>query len=258
MRPVNLIPPEERVGERAPARTGPVVYLVVGVLAVLLLGVFLRVQAGNTIKERTVDRDRLQALKTAAEAQSQKLGSYIEFQAIQAKRVGTVMQLAQSRFDWERVLRELALVLPDDVWLVKLRATVSPKIELKAGGGALNLRKDVQGPALEMTGCGHSHESVARFLTRLRDIDGVTRVAVVKSERPGEKEVAGGGGKEEAEDCRRRDTIPLFEVIAAFEAVSVAPAAPGAAPGAAQPAAGGAAPPGGATAQAPAGGGGGA
>ena len=28
--------------------------------------------------------------------------------------------LADSRFDWERVMRELALILPGDVWLTSL------------------------------------------------------------------------------------------------------------------------------------------
>ena len=39
MRPVNLIPPEERRGSTAPSRTGVLSYLVVGVLAVVLVAV---------------------------------------------------------------------------------------------------------------------------------------------------------------------------------------------------------------------------
>ena len=45
----------------------------------------------------------------------------------------TVSSLAQSRFDWERVLRELSLVIPEDVWLVKVTGTVSPAVDLDAG-----------------------------------------------------------------------------------------------------------------------------
>ena len=39
MRPVNLIPPEDRRGERAPMRTGPLAYVVVALLAVGLVAV---------------------------------------------------------------------------------------------------------------------------------------------------------------------------------------------------------------------------
>ena len=39
MRPVNLIPPEQRRGEQAPLRTGPLPYIVVGALVAVLVGV---------------------------------------------------------------------------------------------------------------------------------------------------------------------------------------------------------------------------
>ena len=51
MRPVNLIPPEERRGERAPSRTGGLAYVVVGVLAVALLAVVGVVLTDNSISE---------------------------------------------------------------------------------------------------------------------------------------------------------------------------------------------------------------
>ena len=44
--------------------------------------------------------------------------------------------LAQSRFDWERVLRELAIVIPEDVWLTNLTATVSPEVQLDDSGSS--------------------------------------------------------------------------------------------------------------------------
>lgn len=47
MRPVNLIPPEERRGERAPMRTGSLSYLLVGALALVLGAVTVLVQIGR-------------------------------------------------------------------------------------------------------------------------------------------------------------------------------------------------------------------
>jgi hypothetical protein len=76
---------------------------------------------------------------------------------------------------------------------------------------------DIAGPALSMVGCGTSHEAVARFLQALKDIDGVTRVGIGKSERPVDQESSGDTG----EDCRTRDFITRFEIVAAFDEVAV-------------------------------------
>ena len=50
------------------------------------------------------------------------------------RRTETVDSLAQSRFDWERVMRELALVIPEDVWLESLTGTVAPGVTVDAEG----------------------------------------------------------------------------------------------------------------------------
>jgi hypothetical protein len=51
MRPVNLIPPEQRRGEHAQLRTGPVMYIVLGALGLLLIGVTMLVLTGNRISD---------------------------------------------------------------------------------------------------------------------------------------------------------------------------------------------------------------
>ena len=51
MRPVNLIPPEDRRGEHAPLRAGFASYAIVGALVVALVGVVLVVLTGNQITD---------------------------------------------------------------------------------------------------------------------------------------------------------------------------------------------------------------
>ncbi len=67
MRPVNLIPPEERRGELAPLRTGVLSYVIVGVLGLALLGVVAIVLTGNSISEKESDLASLEARKLAAD-----------------------------------------------------------------------------------------------------------------------------------------------------------------------------------------------
>jgi Tfp pilus assembly protein PilN len=233
VRPVNLIPPEQRRGDRAPLRTGFTSYGLVALLAVVLGLVTVLVLTNNQIADNEAERDELEARKAAAEQQVAELAPYAEFASLEETRRQTVASLAQSRFDWERVLRELAIVLPEDVWLVEMAGTVTPDVQLESGPG-VGLRSSVPGPALELAGCGETHESVARFVTALEDIDGVTRVGVDESKRPeistGEST---GGGAGVQDDCRTRDGIARFAIVAAFDAAAVpssATAAPPATP----------------------------
>lgn len=233
MRPVNLIPPEQRRGERAPLRSGPLSYLVVGVLAVALLAVTALVLTGNQVKDREAEVASLEVREAEARARAESLSAFAQFASLSEARFATVSSLARSRFNWERVLRELALVIPDDVWLVSLNASVSSEVAVE-GGGDSSLRGDVEGPALSIVGCGESHEAVAGFIEALKDVDGVTRVGIASSELGSESSasssISGGGG----DDCRTREFISRFEAVAAFDEVEVevaevpvpAPAAP--------------------------------
>ena len=225
MRPVNLIPAEDRRGENAPLRTGPFAYVVVGALVLVLAGVTALVLTGNQVADRKAEVERLEGEVAAASARAQRLAAYTQFQLIRAQRVATVTSLADSRFDWERVMRELSLVLPDDVWLVSLDASASPGAG--EGGSSSTLRGSAAGPALEISGCAAGQEGVARFVTVLKDIDGVTRVGVQSSELADQNSGAGvsaggeAGGGEGGEDCRTRDFIAKFEIVAAFDAAPV-------------------------------------
>jgi Tfp pilus assembly protein PilN len=229
VRPVNLIPPEERRGERPPLRSGPLAYILVGALALALVAVTAVVFTGNQIKEREAEIASLEVREAEARARAQSLSAFAQFQSLSEARFATVSSLARSRFDWERVLRELALVIPDDVWLVELSGTASSEVNI-AGGANVTLRAEVDGPALSLIGCGTGQEAVAGFIEALKDIDGVTRVGVASSELPASNLSSGSGGGNAA-DCRTRDFIAKFEIVAAFDAVEVEGASPSPDPG---------------------------
>lgn len=218
MRPVNLIPPEDRRGDQAPLRTGPLAYLLLGGLALALVGVVALVLVGNQVSERESELAKLKGEDAAVAARAAKLAPYTRFQSLSEARLQTVQSLADSRFDWGRVLRELALVMPNDVSLNSLGASAAGGEGGGGGsGGASGLGGSISGPSLEMDGCAHGQEGVAGFIAALKDIDGVTRVGVQSSSVEGE----GGGGKGE---CGSGGAT--FALIVAFDAAPV-PAAEG-------------------------------
>jgi len=220
MRPVNLIPAEERRDGTAKLRGGPLAYILVGALAALLAGVTLLVATGNEISSSKAEIASLERENEAAEARAAQLSAYTDFQAVHDQRVATVTELADSRFDWERVVRELSLILPADVWLTNLTGTANPEVSV-TGAAGISLRDSVPGPALEIVGCATGQEAVAGFISDLKDVDGVTRVAV-ESSVLGEAEEAGGGGGGESgtsvAECQTRDFIAQFQIVAAFDA----------------------------------------
>lgn len=220
MRPVNLIPPEQRRGEDRPLRTGPLPYILLGALALVLVGVAALVLANNETSERRDEIAKLKRDDAIAQARAEHLAAYTEFKAMSEARVATVASLANSRFDWERVMRELALILPQDVWLTELAATATASTSLDGGSGGEQLRAAAAGPALAMEGCARGQEGVARFVAALREIDGVTRVGVESSElgsKDGEAGSGGGGGS----DCRTQHFIAKFSVLVAFDAAPI-------------------------------------
>jgi Tfp pilus assembly protein PilN len=237
VRPINLIPPDQRRGQQAPLRTGPVAYIVIGALVAVLAGVTLLVTTSNQISERKAEVAKLHREDIRVKGQTSRLAAYTQFRELSEQRVATVQSLADSRFDWERVMRELSLVLPADVTLTELTATASPSVSVSAGGSGgsssegASLRPAAAGPALELNGCATGQVGVARFVTALKDIDGVTRVGVESSALPSAGNSAGTGSAGESGDseaeCRTRKFISQFNIVVAFDAAPVPPTALG-------------------------------
>jgi Tfp pilus assembly protein PilN len=221
MRPVNLIPPEQRRGDSAQLRTGPLTYIVLGALALVLVGVTMLVLTDNRIADGKAEVATLKQEDAEAAAEAKKLAAFTQFRTLSEQRIATVRTLADSRFDWERVMRELSLVLPSNVWLTSLSASATSSTAVAGeGGGGSGLRGAVPGPALELSGCASGQEAVAEFVTALEDIDGVTRVGLDSSELASKKGEAGSGGGGGG-DCRTRDFIAQFDLVVAFDAAPV-------------------------------------
>jgi Tfp pilus assembly protein PilN len=240
VRPVNLIPQEDRRGGKAPLRTGPLSYAIVAILLLAVGGVTFLVLTGNKIADRKAEVASLQSQVDATQAQADKLTTYTNFAQLQQARQDTVASLATSRFDWERTLHELALVLPDDVWLTSTTASAASDPSSSASASSSSAAVDgVTGPSLDINGCASGHEAVAKFLAALEDVDGVTRVTVLSSDRPGAESstssststnTSSASSGENTVECASLNFIATFEVVAAFDgaqpAATIASASP--------------------------------
>ncbi|HEV7774347.1 MAG TPA: hypothetical protein VGO48_13790 [Conexibacter sp.] len=222
MRAVNLIPSEAGRSGRGGASNGP--YVVLGVLGLLLVGVLAYVLTNNALVERRAELATVQTQAQTAQAQADATRPYREFAALAEARVATVRQLGAARFDWHRAFADLAQVLPDDVWLTSLLGTVTTGVSVEgAGSGDTGtLRGALPNPAIEMTGCTTGHDEVARLISRLRLMTGVTRVALSDST----KDDSGSAGADSSgsSDCRYGHAdFSQFGIVVFFEPLPAVP-----------------------------------
>lgn len=209
MRPINLIPQEERRSHGTVSRTGPLAYIVVGALAVLLVGVVMLVLANNEISDREAEVTTLEAQRAEAVAAAEELAPYASFQLVSEERTATVASLADSRFDWARVVRQLSLILPSGVYLSSLTGS--------AGGGGEGA-SGIAGPSLTLSGCTWGQDGVAVFVSALKEIDGVTRVGLNGSSLSSSE----GGDTAAGGFCAVGEKA-LFDIVVAFDAAPPSP-----------------------------------
>jgi len=230
MRAVNLIPTDERRGSRSDLRTGNLIYVMLGGLALLLLAVVAVALTSKQISDRKAEKDSLTQQVQQETARANSLAAFTRFRAVQESRAATVSSLAQSRFDWNRVLHELSLVLPPDVTLSSLTGTVSPEVNLDSGssassGSSSDLRSNVAGPALVIEGCAPGQDQVAGFVSALEDIDGVTRVGLSSSQVQSAEGSSGSTGSGGDSHCIAGPNTFNFQITVAFDAVPAPPTA---------------------------------
>lgn len=213
MNSVNLLPSHLRPREAAGARENGA-YIALGVLGALLLAVTLYVTALNGITSNENELAELQQRKTQSDLRAGALSSFGNFQEVKATRVASVKSLADSRLDWERLLREISKVLPEGVWLTSLEGST-----VVDGTSAAPAAGQVPGPSLKVTGCADRQQTVATTLLRLRQLNLALDVSLDESSRPeptpgpseaGAPEPAADGG---VQDCGEDYTFAATVVL---------------------------------------------
>ena len=186
MRAVNLLPSDMRASRPEPRRSvrpepvqGIGAQILLGALALCVAALAVFVLVSNDIKQRESDLETAQQRATAATAKAAALKPYADFEALASARVETVTGLAASRFDWEQALRDISRAIPGDVKLQNLEGDMG--LPGSTGGGDA-LRGAIQAPAITLGGCASSQSGVARLMSRIKAVDGATRVSLSKTE----------------------------------------------------------------------------
>jgi Tfp pilus assembly protein PilN len=214
---VNLIPSESRRGGRGVSTSLPRSpgYIVIGVLVFALALVTIYAVTAHTISQRKSKHATLQAQTAQAQAAAAQLSDYASFQQLAQARVQTVREIAAARFDWHAAFAQLSKVVPANTSLQSLTGTVAPGASVgSAGGSASTLRGAISVPAIELTGCTATQDDVARLMSRLRLIDGVTRVTLSNSTKSGSAQSGAAVSTAGASGCGANG--PSFDLVVFF------------------------------------------
>ena len=181
MRAVNLLPKDgaRRSGPRR--STNPVaMFGVVGGAVVLTAISCMFILARSDVAEK---RNQL-AVKEAELGMTKEpppppSGTQAALAEARMQRAQALTAALKLRIAWDRVLRQFAIVLPDDVWLrsIQAKAPTSPATMMPVGSpGSPPL-------GFKISGYTYSHAAVARLLARLQVIPELTRVTLETSEQ---------------------------------------------------------------------------
>jgi Tfp pilus assembly protein PilN len=183
MRAVNLLPRQQVEQKRE--RPNAVVFIAgIGGGAVVLALV-----AGFLLANRSVDRQR-QALSTARAVLATTPAHHVSAQtnafrsAILSEREQRTLALAAAigkRVSWDRILRRMTLVLPDDVWLTNVIGSV-PLTSTPQVPSTTPSAFPAAATALTIEGSTYSQAGVARLLERLQVLPDLQNVQLQNSQ----------------------------------------------------------------------------
>ena len=221
MKAINLLPPDLRGTPKGATPKAPVTpeepggigaFVLLGALAACVVALAAYVLTTNTVKDREAQLEAATANAEATRQRVNQLKPYADFQAMAETRIQTVKDLASSRFDWEQALRDISRAVPGDVTLSEINGTIST-----AAGGSSGIRSAIAAPALELKGCTTGQAQVATLLSRLRNVDGVTRVSLNKSLKPAESASGPSPISDGSKATCAGKRPPEFELVMFFE-----------------------------------------
>jgi Tfp pilus assembly protein PilN len=210
MRAVNLLPRDlER--QRSEGGRAPLFVAGGGVAAFTAAAVVLFLSASGSVSEQRSQLESVEAAIARLPAPGPQAVSPGAVAQERTDRVTALSAALSTRTAVDRLLRELALVLPEDAWLTGLSAA-APVTASPAGappGGTAPAAAAT--PGVTIQGATYSHESVARVLARLAALPTLTDVRLTASARV--EPAAAEDGKKTTE---RQKPVVTFTITASL------------------------------------------
>ena len=180
MRAINLLPRDDARG----GRQAQWIVLIPVAAAVLLTAVtsaaFLSASGKVKTKEAELAtlKDELAAIPTPDASKVQTQNALATDKQTRVTALGTALS---RRVAWDRIFRELSLVLPEDVWLATLSAKAPVSSSVASAPAAPATGTSVAATQFTLDGYTYSHAAVARLLSRLSVVPDLVNVQLQQS-----------------------------------------------------------------------------
>jgi Tfp pilus assembly protein PilN len=163
-RRINLLPPERAQQRRARQMT--VTIIAAGLALIVVLAV---VYGAETLRAHS-EQNKLkaqQAQNDALRSQVAQLARFDQKEGELNQKTQLLDTLTQNEVRWSVVLADVSLLIPSDVWLTNLTGSVSASFGQSAAPGASASSIG----SIQLTGVTFAHLDVAKWLTRLAQIE---------------------------------------------------------------------------------------
>jgi Tfp pilus assembly protein PilN len=182
VRAINLLPRDD-VRRGRPQKSQWIVLIPV-VLAVLLAAVLsaMFLSASGTAKDKQAELATLQSeLAAIPTPDASRVKTQTALAADKQARVTALSGALSRRVAWDRVFRELSLVLPNDVWLATIAAKAPVPSSSAVVPPAATPGATVAATGFTLDGFTYSHPAVARLLSRLAVVPDLVNVQLQQS-----------------------------------------------------------------------------
>jgi Tfp pilus assembly protein PilN len=215
MRAVNLLPRDAERTRSEGART-PLLIAAGAAAAITVVAVMLSLSASGTANERRAELASIEdSIALVPNAGSSGVSQAVLVEE-RTDRVSALAAALSTRVPFDRLLRELSLVLPEDAWLTGITASApasTTPVGAPPGGTPPAAVTTTQGVTIQ--GATYSHESVARVLARLSVIPSLENVRLTASARV-EPQADETAGAEKTKAKKKQKTVVTFSVAAAL------------------------------------------
>jgi Tfp pilus assembly protein PilN len=210
MRAVNLLPRDVEVDGSGGTRR-LVLAAVGGAAAVTLLAGILGMNASGKVDEQRASLELTEAAIARIPVKDQALVAP-DVSTERSDRIAALQSALSTRMPVDKVLTQLAYVVPEDVWLSGLSVT-TPSDGAAAPSPGQAPGATATAASVVVMGATYSQSSVARFLARLSALSTLDSVRLTESSRvaPQADPTQAAGGKAKA---KKQKVVVTFTVTA--------------------------------------------
>jgi Tfp pilus assembly protein PilN len=180
VRAVNLLPRDDGRGKRTKEQNAPIAVGLALALVVSIVVAAFFLESSASVKDKQAALGRAKAEVAVLPAlPNAPTATEVQLVGQQQDRLNALASALSRRVAWDRILREFAIVLPEDVWLTSLSAK-SPSSPASAAPAA-PAAPGAAPTGFVLTGYTYSQNGVARLLSRLAVLPDLRNVQLQSS-----------------------------------------------------------------------------